>query len=431
MQLQVPEGNFLPQSYRTNMDAQREGKGREHMLRLLVATVCVFAAAGAAAEPVRVSSAALKAMLPGALLKFDTPLHTTIPVRFFENGLVSGKAGALSSMLGAARDRGRWWVEDDVLCMKWFRWFEAKKRCVVVRQEGDMLYWRGEDRSGTAQIAERAKKPELVAEVTKAAPKAAPKASPEAPQTAVKPSVAETDVSVAVAAPDTADTTADTTADAPPVVVASTPETPATPEAPAAIESPAIPDNDESAKPGRRLKFAAAAAAGSVPYKLFGSRDVAPAPPAAAPSIAPAPSAPAPGRTAKVAPAATQYQRAAAASQKAEAARRRAEAVRRLEKANAAARQVAANHAARVSSSTLIMPTSFRVARVDADDILNVRSGPSEFAEQVGAIPPQGRGVRIVGACQKSWCPIVHGRTKGWVNRYFLTAEEAASRAAR
>ena len=122
------------------------------MLRLLVVSSCVFAAAGAVAEPVRVSSAALKEMLPGALLEFDTPLRTTIPVRFSKDGLVSGKAGVLASVLGAERDRGRWWVENDRLCVKWFRWFEAKRRCVDVRQDGDRLYWRGEDRDGTAVI---------------------------------------------------------------------------------------------------------------------------------------------------------------------------------------------------------------------------------------------------------------------------------------
>jgi hypothetical protein len=35
--------------------------------------------------------------------------------------------------------------------------------------------------------------------------------------------------------------------------------------------------------------------------------------------------------------------------------------------------------------------------------------------------------VRIIGACRELWCPIRHGRTTGWVNRYYL-AEEAVQR---
>jgi hypothetical protein len=76
------------------------------------------------------------------------------------------------------------------------------------------------------------------------------------------------------------------------------------------------------------------------------------------------------------------------------------------------------------ASSTMIL-ASFRVARVDDDDMLNVRSGPAEFYPPVGGLPPQGRGVRIVGPCREDWCPIRHGKMTGWVNRHFLAEETA------
>ena len=66
---------------------------------------------------------------------------------------------------------------------------------------------------------------------------------------------------------------------------------------------------------------------------------------------------------------------------------------------------------------------SFRVARVDEDDMLNVRQGPSEYHEAVGIISPRGRGVVITGACAGEWCPIRHGTITGWVNRYYLVEE--------
>jgi hypothetical protein len=37
------------------------------------------------------------------------------------------------------------------------------------------------------------------------------------------------------------------------------------------------------------------------------------------------------------------------------------------------------------------------------------------------------RGVQIVGACREEWCPVRHGRLKGWVNRYYL-AEDVSLR---
>jgi hypothetical protein len=32
--------------------------------------------------------------------------------------------------------------------------------------------------------------------------------------------------------------------------------------------------------------------------------------------------------------------------------------------------------------------------------------------------------VHIVGQCRDQWCPIRHGRLKGWVNRYYLAEDD-------
>lgn len=344
------------------------------MLRLLVATSCVFAAAGAVAEPLRLSSATLKELLTGALIEFDTPLHTTMPVRFTKDGLVSGKAGVLASVLGAERDRGRWWVENDQLCVKWFRWFEAKRRCVVVHQEGDRLFWRGEDRSGTASVVEHAAKPQ----VASAAPKEMPETQPPAPAPAR----------------------------------AIEPEAIAAPQAPVTGARQAPVPTEEPADEPSRMTFATAGAAGSVPFHLFPSAVAAPA------SAQPEPTA-----SAAPAPAAPDSMAAASLGMPPETP---APAAKPAE----VERKMAVRRAPKTAASSLVMRTSFRVAGVDADDILNVRSGPSETAAPVGAIPPEGRGVKIVGPCREAWCPIEHGRTRGWVNRYYLAAEDAGSTAA-
>ena len=74
---------------------------------------------------------------------------------------------------------------------------------------------------------------------------------------------------------------------------------------------------------------------------------------------------------------------------------------------------------------------TYQVANVEEDDVLNIRNGPSEYHVAVGAIPPSGRGVRIVGTCKAEWCPITHGSARGWVNRYYLSQEAIPAETAR
>ena len=57
-----------------------------------------------------------------------------------------------------------------------------------------------------------------------------------------------------------------------------------------------------------------------------------------------------------------------------------------------------------------------------------MRSGPSEYHDAVGAIPPQGRGIDIVGECYETWCPIRLNHLEGWVNRSYLTEDVMLTR---
>jgi N-acetylmuramoyl-L-alanine amidase len=65
----------------------------------------------------------------------------------------------------------------------------------------------------------------------------------------------------------------------------------------------------------------------------------------------------------------------------------------------------------------------YRVTDVAADDVLNIRAGPDADLAIVGSIPPNGRGVRIVGACSGQWCRIDYQGATGWVNRRYLVSE--------
>jgi SH3 domain-containing protein len=123
------------------------------MRGLLVFVGLTVMASSAWADRVPLVGEALRHELAGSLLNIDTPLGVSIAVRVSGDGLVTGEAGPLASTLGAAKDRGRWWINNDRLCVKWFRWFEAQTRCVTVEHEGPKIYWHDErGETGTATL---------------------------------------------------------------------------------------------------------------------------------------------------------------------------------------------------------------------------------------------------------------------------------------
>ncbi len=126
------------------------------MFRLVTVIGLIGIAHVATAEPVRMTGDDIKrVMVPGAVLEIDTPLHIGIPVKVAPGGIVSAEAGALGLTLGALKDRGRYWTDGDKLCMKWFRWFDAKARCMTLLREGNKVYWsEGSGENGTATITE-------------------------------------------------------------------------------------------------------------------------------------------------------------------------------------------------------------------------------------------------------------------------------------
>lgn len=329
------------------------------MLRLVTVIGVLGGASAAIAEPVRMTSEDIKRAMPGALLEIDTPLRIAIPVKVGTDGLMSAEAGALGLTLGATKDRGRWWTEDDKLCMKWFRWFDAKPRCMVLHRDGNRVRWaEGSGESGTATITEA---PSLVA------------ATP--PRPAKKEKVAEPQATV-VSPPADAE------------------------RAPSSTE--AAPEQ-QFATAGLGHMFAPKPRPAE-PLMLGMRED------ASEPSIAPTGEQP----PLRIEEAAIEEPRQTKAAPAVPTPAPRKSAHRAPPTAPQAEPQ-----------TTLV---SFRVAGVGEGDTLNVRSGPSEYHLVVGAIPASGRGVQIIGACRDLWCPIRHGRLKGWVNRYYL-AEEIGQRA--
>ena len=262
------------------------------------------------AEPVALQGEGLRDAVSGATVEIDTPLGTTVPVKFAADGSVTGEAGEVASYLGAEHDQGRWWIEHTQLCQRWATWFHGEKTCLRIERDGNKIAWQRTDgENGTATLF-----PRLPIIVTASdGPRSAlggpiPLAVPE--PAAVEPE-SPPQTSIALVAPAPA-----------PVAVA-----------PVAIR-PALAKSKQAAKTRHKAVKAAA--------------------PPAAPAV------------------------------------------------------------------------TFWVHGVDDDDVLNVRQGPSADTEVVGAIPPQGHGIRITGGCVELWCPVRFDKISGWVNRSFLVYEVPA-----
>ena len=355
------------------------------MFRLVTVIGLIGIASCAKAGPVRMTGDDIKrVMQPGAVLAIDTPLHISIPVTVAHGGIVSAEAGALGLTLGALKDRGRWWTDGDQLCMKWFRWFDAKSRCMVLHRDGNKVQWaEGSGESGTATITE------ALPVIAEAAPR--------------PPKKEKRFVTAAVSEP--VNTPAE---DNNPPPANETAATPAAAETPSASVTPATADTVPA------LQFAAAALAEAMkpapitPSKLgMGETPPGEAAPALVDEEPTAAAAPTPPPRVEDHP--TPKAKPAAAAVRSPSARKSAPA------------------APRAADTEKPVQVSFRVAGVIDGDTLNVRSGPSEYHPPVGRIPASGRGVQIVGACRELWCPIRHGRLKGWVNRYYL-AEDVSLR---
>lgn len=66
----------------------------------------------------------------------------------------------------------------------------------------------------------------------------------------------------------------------------------------------------------------------------------------------------------------------------------------------------------------------FAVKGVAADDMLNVRAGPSASSVVIGSLPPLTPNVEVMGT-QSNWAKIPFGETNGWVSMRYLAPNPA------
>ena len=126
------------------------------MLWRTLGLIGMLAATEAHAGSSALSGDDIKQTVAGAVFAVDTPLGSTLPIAYGEDGRMSAEAGALAYLLGSPTDSGSWWISGNRLCQKWRRWFDGAVHCLRLSQEGRQVFWRRDDgESGTARIVAR------------------------------------------------------------------------------------------------------------------------------------------------------------------------------------------------------------------------------------------------------------------------------------
>jgi hypothetical protein len=391
------------------------------LLRPLIVIGFLSGATGALADPVPLSNDDLKNTVSGSTVEIDTPLGSTVPMRFGADGLVSAEAGVLAPVLGAAKDRGRWWVEGEKLCTKWFRWFDAGVRCLTIARDGNRIQWRKIDdgETGTGTIVVSNGKPAKPVAPVVAAKK-------ETPTVVAKVDVAAADVdepvplpvkkpvAVKEEAPQASLPPADPVAPEPTVVaradVAAT-DVAATPAA--VVEEPTMRFG------GAGLLEASARVETEVQAPVQGAQEEEGPPVPLTESNLPAPAPASEAQTTAVntlpPPPVTPPKKAVPQRQ----ASLQAAPLKQADKK----KKIPTAKAKAVATSSIRTVALYRVTGVRDYDVLNVRRGPSEEHVTIAGIPPTGRRVEITGECRASWCPIRYGNVTGWVNSFYLAEE--------
>jgi hypothetical protein len=117
---------------------------------LLAAAPLTFAYAGEEA----LTGEALQNAVSGRTVYIDTPMGE-VPIRYLKNGSVHGSTElALLDGESTPVDRGRWWVADNKLCLRWRNWMEGATHCFTMhRLTPTRVRWRREDgKSGIARL---------------------------------------------------------------------------------------------------------------------------------------------------------------------------------------------------------------------------------------------------------------------------------------
>jgi hypothetical protein len=111
---------------------------KEAMRKLIVtlsASVLALSAA-AAQEAALMSGSELKEAIGGRTVYLASPLGE-VPIRYMKNGtMVASTSLALLDGERTTTDSGRWWVQDDRLCLRWRNWMGSRPYCFIMQKAG-------------------------------------------------------------------------------------------------------------------------------------------------------------------------------------------------------------------------------------------------------------------------------------------------------
>ncbi|MXN66923.1 hypothetical protein GR183_18565 [Stappia sp. GBMRC 2046] len=117
--------------------------------------IAIGSLAQAAIANSEMTGSEIKAAVSGKRIFLKTPFGGEFPLYYRENGKVdgSGKAIGLGRFMKPS-DSGRWWVQGDRLCQQWRSWYDGKRFCFTLAEQGGntLLWTRDDGLSGRARI---------------------------------------------------------------------------------------------------------------------------------------------------------------------------------------------------------------------------------------------------------------------------------------
>ena len=120
---------------------------------VVIAAAIMLLGNGALASDPQLEGESLRKAISGKTVSLETPMGG-LPISYRSDGTMQGRAGALATYTGAARDSGRWWIVADQLCQRWNNWLGGSSYCFRLRQQGVSVHWtRSDGVSGMATIA--------------------------------------------------------------------------------------------------------------------------------------------------------------------------------------------------------------------------------------------------------------------------------------
>lgn len=125
------------------------------MLGLILALSTSYGLSAGASASEWLDGEAIKARISGKRVYLSTALGVEIPLRYGNDGTVSGSVKGISAAkLLAPKESGRWWIESNKLCQQFPTWYKGKRFCFLIKDlaEGQIGWTRDDQFSGTARI---------------------------------------------------------------------------------------------------------------------------------------------------------------------------------------------------------------------------------------------------------------------------------------